>query len=371
MPAGAPTATSAPSRLTHIDALRGIAALWVVLFHEFGKGPLYERTPSPLPLAIFTWGHLGVAIFFVLSGFVVTKSLGQAPIDGRGAGRFLARRYARLLPPYYVSILIVLAFAGASTVLESEPFLLEGRPFSWTSLLAHLTLLQAVLDIDEFSSVYWSLCYEAMYYAMLALLAWGVSRVAIRSEQWSNALAWVLAPTAVAALALGMIVVAVPAQVIVLFYAFLAGAIVQWAAAGTLPTAALLAYLIGVLGIAIRHWDPFALTVVLTCAALWWLPHRPRLDATLAKAPFQFLGKISYSVYLIHAPLLSAVGFVVLQFLDEGVVARLVRLGLGLPVLLGSSWLMWSWVERPSIRWSRRLAPARSTTSSGSETRVL
>jgi len=100
----------AARRLTHIDALRGIATIWVVLFHEVKAGPLWEAIPT-VPRALFEWGHLGVAIFFALSGFVIARSLGNQNLDRSSSGRFLVRRYVRLLPPYYFSIAVVLEWS--------------------------------------------------------------------------------------------------------------------------------------------------------------------------------------------------------------------------------------------------------------------
>jgi len=66
------------SRLAFADGIRGLAALWVVLFHT-SKGRHVDHLMAVLPTwfnsLVFDWGHLGVALFFVLSGFVMMHSL--------------------------------------------------------------------------------------------------------------------------------------------------------------------------------------------------------------------------------------------------------------------------------------------------------
>ncbi|MBW4440086.1 MAG: acyltransferase family protein [Plectolyngbya sp. WJT66-NPBG17] len=71
-------------RFYFIDALRGLAALWVVLFHahlDERLDSLEQSLPFWIDAPFFTGGSLGVAIFFVLSGFVIVHSLRNATID--------------------------------------------------------------------------------------------------------------------------------------------------------------------------------------------------------------------------------------------------------------------------------------------------
>jgi peptidoglycan/LPS O-acetylase OafA/YrhL len=97
-----PTATSPiGGRFKFVDALRGIAAVSVVLFHlKEGKHipNLYALMPKWLQ-TLFDHGVLGVSIFFVLSGFVIAHSLYKQHVTLRLAGRFMLRRSIRLDPP--------------------------------------------------------------------------------------------------------------------------------------------------------------------------------------------------------------------------------------------------------------------------------
>lgn len=89
--------TASPARLPMLDALRGLAAVGVVLHHE---APLYH---SP---GLFPRAYLAVDFFFMLSGFVLTLAFEPKLRAGMGAGDFMLRRVARLWPVLAVGVLI-------------------------------------------------------------------------------------------------------------------------------------------------------------------------------------------------------------------------------------------------------------------------
>ncbi|NJN31113.1 MAG: hypothetical protein HC824_12285 [Synechococcales cyanobacterium RM1_1_8] len=98
--------------------------------------------PQPLRLLLFEKGSLGVAIFFVLSGFVISYSLRQVKIDRAYVQNFTLRRWVRLSPPYYASMVAAIAIAARSPAqVKGEPLALPSLP----SLFAHLLYLQDVL----------------------------------------------------------------------------------------------------------------------------------------------------------------------------------------------------------------------------------
>src|SRR5262245_16766245 len=98
--------TAAAPRFLYIDALRGIAALLVVWSHiDMGNHTreLLDRMPA-VPRWIVEHGFVGVAIFFVLSGFVIAHSVERNEVTWRYLGRFMLRRSIRLDPPYWISM---------------------------------------------------------------------------------------------------------------------------------------------------------------------------------------------------------------------------------------------------------------------------
>ena len=82
-------------------------------------------------------GNLGVAIFFVLSGFVIALSLDAKSINLSTVGRFILRRSIRLDPPYWFAIILTISFGVlASAVVKEHPI----KTFSAYQILAHLFL---------------------------------------------------------------------------------------------------------------------------------------------------------------------------------------------------------------------------------------
>ena len=151
--------------MPQLEALRGVAILLVFFFHADG---LLSPTGYPMigtwvsPLSAFVHaGHTGVTLFFVLSAFLLSRAFlvearGGRPVSRR---RFLARRALRILPLYWIAV-IVFSWLDQS----DEPMLSKAVP--------HMLLLDsfpgATLRMFPYSDVWWSLSTEAQFYIALA-----------------------------------------------------------------------------------------------------------------------------------------------------------------------------------------------------------
>lgn len=244
-----------PERFTVVHALRGLAALWVVLFHVSEAGHiagLRSQLPSWADI-IFTAGHLGVAIFFALSGFVITHSVAGASITAGYLGRFALRRSIRLDPPYWASILFVVGFGYISAQVKGEAF----APPSFPQVLAHLFYLQTLLGYQQINWVYWTLTYEIQFYLVLVLLIIAAQRLRIPAPLI------VLLPFA-ATVGFWLGVVTPPTGLFVdLWHAFLAGVLAYWAKTSRLALCAF----VGVCGLSIML-SPESFTVVSIATAI-------------------------------------------------------------------------------------------------------
>ncbi|MFF1836851.1 acyltransferase family protein [Streptomyces sp. NPDC058231] len=158
-----PPRPRARPRLRALDGLRLVAALMVAAYHYGGRGGEITKAWGVSAASLFpsahTWfayGCLGVQIFFVISGFVICMS-GW----GRSLASFFASRAARLLPAYWVSVLLVtLVFALPAVVYEAV---------SPSDVLVNLTLLQQPLGVDRVLGVCWTLWAEIRFYALFAV----------------------------------------------------------------------------------------------------------------------------------------------------------------------------------------------------------
>jgi peptidoglycan/LPS O-acetylase OafA/YrhL len=154
------------SHMPQLDALRGIAILWVIFHNAARDGTGDARNLVMGVVDLFAnMGWAGVQLFFVLSGFLITGIL----LDGRGATNqfrnFYARRTLRIFPVYYAFLLlafVILPWAGLIT--WSDTIHLE-RVWDWTYLV------NWVLPFDKDASFphLWSLAVEEQYYLLWPL----------------------------------------------------------------------------------------------------------------------------------------------------------------------------------------------------------
>ncbi len=144
-------------RILEIDALRGIAAGIVLLFHYTTKyGKLYGHD-YPVLFQV-PWGHYGVQLFFIISGFVIFMTLDRT----KNAPDFVISRFSRLYPVYWFSILL--------TSFALMLFPLPKTGISLTKALMNLTMLQKWFGVEHVDGVYWSLFVEIGFYFWMFIL---------------------------------------------------------------------------------------------------------------------------------------------------------------------------------------------------------
>lgn len=319
------------NRLHELDALRGIAALVVVLYHYTARyGEVYS--PHLSPQWAFEWGKYGVHLFFMISGFVIFMTLGRT----KSGSDFLVARFARLYPAYWAAVLLT------SVVVHAAE--LPGRTYPWWVTLVNLTMIQNWLGVQSIDGVYWSLSLELSFYGWIWLalvtgrlrqiwIACFVAALVAFSIGWAEQhewfrLYWPFRPVLLIGNA----------------HLFLAGmAFYRLYHEGwrKVPSAWLL---IG-MGIATE----FVLgtmesgMVVLFCTAVFACLIRGYLRV-LAWQPLLYLGAISYCLYLVH----QNIGYAVIRaLLSASVQEPLILIGVPLAVSLLAAHAIHTLVEEP------------------------
>lgn len=165
-----------------LDGYRAVAALMVLLTHvAFATGVV----------VLGTWGHLlsrfdiGVALFFLLSGFLLYRPWARAALTGAprpSLRRYAVRRGARILPLYVVVVAVTLALLP-----EIQPVPLS----SWLIHLAALQIYTADGAIEGLTQT-WSLCTEIAFYVLLPFLGWWATRRPAGRDPWRRQW-WMLA----------------------------------------------------------------------------------------------------------------------------------------------------------------------------------
>ena len=336
------TGTAAGARVGELDALRGLAALGVVVFHYT---TFYQQEQGHLqPLGFgFPAGNYGVHLFFLISGFVIFMTLERT----RTAMDFVVSRFSRLFPAYWAAIAITAAVVYAIGMPKQQ--------IAITDLWVNVTMLQEVLGFEHLDGSYWTLEVELFFYAQMlfwfvlgqlkrihwiigAWLAMAVlySQTEQHHVHFSYVLRELLILRHVPFFALG-----------ILFYR------IHSRSGGLWPNLALIALSLAAISLS---KPPVYLLVGAACCAIFALFTSGRLR-WLRAAPFVFLGGISYSLYLLH----QAIGFALIHRLEAAGVSSLAAVAVVMVAVLGLATTLTYAVERPAMRrlrdgWRRRKA---------------
>jgi peptidoglycan/LPS O-acetylase OafA/YrhL len=326
--------------LTIVQALRGIAALWVVLFHA-NEGhhipALRQALPDPIGHLIFDAGHFGVAIFFALSGFVISYGLDRSQATLGFFGRFIVRRSIRLDPPYWASIAFSILLVVVSGAVKHEYVQLP----TLSSLLAHLFYLQVILNQPEINSVYWTLTYEVQFY--LFLVGAIIARYYLKKRFDTKiylAIDTILFLCALAS-SLGYFDHLHSGLFLPLWASFYIGVLAHTA---TLTDRAKL--LFAVLFVALLCHGSFSIVSALTAALLLAAMLSGWAKTGMNWRWLQFLGGISYSLYLVHNPITGAIGFVVGRAHIPGMIGDLAKLMAIILCSVFGAWIFWLFIEK-------------------------
>jgi peptidoglycan/LPS O-acetylase OafA/YrhL len=344
-------------RLLFADGLRGLAAFWVVLFHMSEGNHIPSIRSALHPLAnkiVFDYGDLGVAIFFVLSGFVMALTAQNVRFDFGNASKFIVRRLLRVTPPYYFAIFMALFFI----FVKSHSLHLEYIPPKISAVFQHLLFLQDYFKTPQFNMVFWTLCIELQFYILFALLVW-LSDYIHKKCNIDSARTIVFCFTCVIALLwpLGIIKTVIwQGGFIGFWYLFSAGVIVCWA---WLNKGFFLKFAVfyTIIILAIGSVQSSNFTIVGACTAFLLLIAGliNKMDSWLSWAWLQWLGLISYSLYLLHNPITGASFKVLHKLLPNGFAAEITAFFIATSACLVIAYLSFLLIERPSINWSHRI----------------
>lgn len=393
----------APLRLAWLDALRGFAALTVVWFH---LSPLMLGNERHLAIMRhIDLGKYGVLLFFLVSGYVIPMSL-ERHGDLR---RFWIGRLCRVYPAYLGAIALIGALALAGWGSWQESFTTQ----TVSAVLGHATMMTELLGLHGAVRVFWTLSYEMTFYLIVSgLFAWRLHR---HSAWWAaglalaglllgphlpNALlagnfadrrvtavtlavllglsltAYIRKRMALAAGAVGIGFVLLPAlnghptpdsttiaswQGLQLLAVMFSGTVVYRAHSGQLSRrVAGLSLTVVALGVIGAHWSYLGpaghrvwpanvAAVAITFLLAYALRNRPVPGALIG------LGRISYSLYLLHAIVLGLIPRIVTGLPSHSPAVRLAVGVTYLAVVIALAWVSYRFVEVPGQALARRL----------------
>ena len=324
-------------RLVEIDALRGVAAMAVVLFH-FTTRFVELFHPASLPSLSASRGHYGVNLFFIISGFVIFMTLEKTarPMD------FVVSRFSRLFPAYWVAI--------ALTFTLTHLLGLPGKLVDLPTAMGNMVMLHGLFHVPHVDGVYWTLEVELLFYfgmfllwrlgqlhrvhyALFALLALRLIYFVL-AQGWGIELPWIISRLLILqylpwfALGISVYRLASPAS----------DGAWRWPALTAL----------GALTTLFIVESVFVGLLAMVLVVAVWLASMARI-AVLRYRVFVWLGSISYPLYLLHENIGWSIELRVLALgasVDLAIVVALV-------LVLALATALTRWVEQPAMRWIR------------------
>ncbi|MGJ3259845.1 MAG: acyltransferase family protein [Rhodospirillales bacterium] len=328
-----------------IDGLRALAVVPVMFFHA--------------GIASFSGGYIGVDVFFVISGYLITTIIIQDLETGRfSLANFYERRARRILPALFFVILVSLPFAWmlltARHLKDFAQSLVAVSAFSSNILFWHESgYFETAAEFKPLLHT-WSLAVEEQYYIcfpLLLMLIWRFRKPAVTGTMavlfaGSFALACYAAYQAPAAAFFLL-----PMRAWELLAGVLCALYLNEDRAPASPVASQLLSALGLLAITVpffafdeatptpSHYT--LLPIAGACLIILYANQGTFVRKVLSSAPFVGVGLISYSTYLWHQPILAFAKNALLVDDFERLVVGFVVLSVAL------GWLSWRFVERP------------------------
>lgn len=349
-----------PPSFKGVQALRGLAALSVMLFHFRWN---INEIHAGLGDKLFGWGATGVDLFFVISGFVITLSAGRASKGISGVLIFLKKRALRIFPAYYFILLITFLLSGAMST-----FHYADKTENFVSALTFMPIYTShapfYVDDDGMYGVRWTLNYEVLFYLF-------ISATLIFAKRW----VW-------AGIYFTATLVVLPLGLWHQFSLDPSGYTVNSALLGLVTNPMIWLFLTGMcIGLALpylRWLSPRAMTFAALCSLMTaaylfsqgmcighgilnsgWIYGLILLTFVLSENVIgkhvpnflMRLGDISFSLYLIHTLMNGGVGK---HFAGLGIEDGYPRLIISVVVSCLLAWLSWRFIERPFIQASKK-----------------
>lgn len=346
--------TAAP-RLAFIDALKAIASQLIVLHHLAFYGPMSDVAQQLAPTLI-SWlsqdARIAVQVFLVIGGFLAAKALAPAGLLVSAAPLgLIKKRYLKLVIPYLAAVLLSILCAAVARGLVDH----DSIPDAPTArqILAHAVLLQNILDFDSLSAGVWYIAIDFQLFTLLLCTLW-----LARST------------TGIAAQRFGVILVSALALASLLYFnrdsqwdnwalyffgAYGLGSLSYWISESRRQywLALMTAIVVAVLLVDFRS----RIAVALLTALALGISRRAGLMESWPKGRIlAYLGKISYSVFLAHFPVILVINAVFSRIAPHNPAANAAGIVLAWAASIAVGAAFFRYVESRSGHWQGKTA---------------
>lgn len=342
-------------QLSFIVALRACAAL-IILWHHFALYPPLRDWAAPLVGGVLDWFEhhaRATQVFFVVGGYVMARSMCARDWSLRRIGYFAVQRYFRLGIPYLATLAVILPVYAFARGWVPDDVL--GSPVSLPQLLAHMFFLQDLLGYEPLSAGLWFVCINFQLALVYAGMLWLRDRIGGGAIDYVRLLGW---PLAILSLFYVNLDPASENWWLYFFPYFFLGVVIHRALAGGRAALEFWAFQALMLVALFYEWRwrlgiGVAVGFLLfTAERLEFGAHWPR-NRVIAR-----LGQVSYSLFLIHFPVLVAVSALWARLGWTTPAAAVAGLCVAFLLSIAAAFAFYRWVEVPASHLKRKVEPS-------------
>lgn len=353
-------------KLRNLQGLRAIAALAVVVVH------LYNLEATYLVGHVWTkpfhiLGGYGIDLFFVISGFIILVTAWDQFGGAVSAGQFLVRRITRIYPPYWVACIMMLA------VYLLHPAYINPHSAHRPDIVASFLILPQ--RGEPLVLVGWTLVYEILFSLVFTIAL-------LFRRSWLPVISVIWIALMIAAAHINSPAGRVLSSPLNLEFVFgmIAGAVfvrrpgafaraVTVLAIGSTLALAIWTVTLPAEYLELGWWRPFVIGLPMT-AAVYGLLQLEAQGRFVFLRSLQRIGDASYSLYLWHVPVLGLVALAIFHLHRHVEIMHPIFIVCGYAASIGAALLLYAWVERPLLRFLRRLGKAYGLRISRSKGRI-
>jgi peptidoglycan/LPS O-acetylase OafA/YrhL len=348
------------SRIPLIDALKAVSCLFIVSHHLAFFGPMSDIA-HPLIPGLIDWlyqnGRLAVQAFFVMAGFLLAGKLApNGVVLPMRPLQAVKQRFLRLAVPYWFALIAAIVFSATviGTLTHYEVSTFPTLP----QLLANIFMLQDLVHQDALSAGVWYVAIDFQLFTFSVLMLWACGIAARRHARLA-----LLPPLAVLAVCMLSLFIlnrndALDNIWLYFFGSYGLGMLGYWASKrprGLLWLALLAVMVIAALLVEFRSRIALAGAIMLL---LGLARQYPAIGQRPVGSVLSYLGRISYSIFLIHYPLCLLVNALFFIYFPQSAAMNVLGMLVALPVSVAGGALFFKYIENGALIRSIVAAPA-------------
>ncbi len=339
----------ATDRMPVIDVLKALASQLIVLHHLAFYGPLSDAVNAVAPTLIgwlYDYARMAVQVFLVVAGFLAPRSFAAASTAGISWPlAAIGKRYWRLGMPYLAALAVAIACAAiARTWMHNDSI-----PHAATlpQLVAHVLMMQDILDYESLSAGVWYVAIDFQMFVLMAVVVWLGQRLGSVSGGSTRATTILVSLLALASLLYFNRQDRWDSWGMYFFGAYALGVLAFKASASERSPLWLAALLFA--GVAVLMVD-FRLRIAVALSTALLLGIARRSDAMRQSGcpvSLAYLGRISYSVFLVHFPVCLLVNAAIHRLAPGDPLVGAMGMLLAWAASTGAGALFYRYVESP------------------------